>query len=224
MNVSAILELARNETHTTSAQYPDATIISWLNIVYKRVVRKIMTEADENFFHATKTFTATTASSYALEADFGQLKNLKVKYGTTTEYTPSLEVDFSVQPHDYEYYALSQPTSLPIHQIIGTSLYIAPRFVASTINGTDQIVYEYDKTQDELLTTTTGTQMGLPVDWHYVLVKGLKPMIFAGLGKTNEKNDATVEFENELKDVLYLMRGHDDTRNNLKVPNDQALQ
>jgi hypothetical protein len=224
MNVTAILELARNETHTTYAQFPDATIISWLNVVYKKVVRKIMTEADENFFNATKTLTATTASSYALEADFGQLKQVKVKYGASTEYTPSTEVDFSVQPHDYEYYALNQPASLPIHQIVGTSLFIAPRFTADTINGTDQIVYQYDKTLTDLETTTTGTQMGLPVDWHYVLVKGLKPMIYSALGKINEKNDAVAEYNNEVSDMLYLMRGRDNTKNNLSVPNDQILQ
>lgn len=220
--------MARSETHTTAAQFPNATIIDWLNIVYKKVIRKIMTEADENFFHASKTLDAVAAqSSYILETNFGQLKQLYIKpTSSATDSVVSTEIDFSVQPHDYEYFALNQPTDFPRHQIIGTSLFIAPRFTSSTAGsaGNNQISYIYEKTQADLVVGGAEATISVPLDYHHVLVAGLKPMIYSALGKTNEKNDALAEFNLEVSDMLYMIRGRDNTQNNLLLPDDSNFQ
>lgn len=228
MLVNDILTLARTTTHTTTTQFPDATIISWLNLVYKKLIRKIMTEADENYFTTFKELDAVAnQSSYGLETNFAQLKSVKVKpNGTTTDYVVSREIDFSVQDFDYEYYALNQPVNEYRHQIIGTNMWLAPRFVAATTgsSGNKQIYYTYEQTQTDLAVGGAESTIAVPLDFQYVLVLGLKPYIYSALGKLNEKNDANAEFNYEVGEMLYLIRGRDDTANNLSTPNDSFLQ
>lgn len=228
MLVNDLFDSARSETHTTAAQFSNASLLVRLNQLYKKVIRKIMTEADDNYFTVTKTLDAVAdQSSYALETNFGQLKSVKIKpVSTSADWVVSREIDFSKQAFDYEYYADNQPTDFPVHQIIGTNMWIAPRFTTDTAGsaGNNQISYDYEKTQADLAVGGAEATIAVPLDFHYVLALGLKPYLYASIGKTNEKNDSIAEFDREVSEMLYLIRGRDDTQNTLSIPNDESLQ
>lgn len=228
MLVNDIFDLARNNTHTTAAQYPNATLLTWLNIEYKKLVRWIITEATENYFDTYQEIDAVAdQSSYTFATNVVAVKMVKVKpTSTSTDYVMSREVDFSKQEHDYEYFANNQPTNEVLHQIIGGALWIAPRFVTATTGsvGNKQIYVEYEKRQSDLAVGGVESTISIPVDYHDVLAAALTPYIFKGLGKINEKNDAVIEFNNMKDNMLYNLRGRDQTRNNFSIPNDDLLQ
>lgn len=228
MQVNSLISLSRAETHTTASQFSDATLAEWLSIIHKKVVRRIISEVNENYLTTYKELDAVAnQSSYPLEADFGQLKLLKRKpTPEATNYVISREVDFAIAPSDFEYLALNQPMNDPIHQISGTSLFMAPRFTLATTGsaGNKQIYYEYEKTAGDLAVGGAETSILIPVDFHFVLAKGVKPMIYSALGKIGEKNDAIFEFDKEMDEMIYLLAGRDDTKNHLSIPNDVNLQ
>jgi len=228
MQVNEIMDLARSQTHTTATQFPNATVIVWLNLVYKKLIRRIITEVDENYFTATGQIDAVAnQSSYSLGTNMINLKSVKVlPTPDATDYEVSTEIDFSVQPYDYEYYANNQPNNFYRHQIIGTSLWLAPRFDTDTAGtaGNNQIVYTYEQAQADLSVGGAESTITIPVDFHYVIALGLKPYFYAAIGKTGEKNDAIMEFNLETDTMEYLLRGRDDTANHLSLPNDNILQ
>jgi hypothetical protein len=228
MTVNEILDLARTMTHTTAAQFSNTTMITWLNLEWKKLVRKIMTEVDENYFTETVEEDAVAdQSAYGMATTVAYVKLVKIKPTTTSDdYVVSREIDFSKQNHDFEYFASNQSTSNPVHQIIGTSMWIAPRFTTDTAGaaGNKQINYSYEKLQTNLAVGGAETTIGISVDFHSILAMMLKPYIYSALGKINEKNDAVAEARLELNDVLYLMKGRDDTYNSISIPSDSTLE
>lgn len=228
MLVNDILQLARDSTHTTAAQFPDTTLIKWANIEYKKLIRLIITEAQANYFTVTRQFDAVSGqTSYALATNMVALKLVKVlPTSTATDYAISREVDFAKQPYDINYYASNQPNNDYLHQIVGTNMILVPAFTSTTAGtaGNNQIYQEYEKRQDDLAVGGAESTVVLPLDYHYVLSSSLKPYIFAALGKINEKNDAKAEYKNDQDDMTYFIKGRDDTKNILAMPNDRILQ
>lgn len=230
MEVNKIFTHARSLTHATEAQYPNTTLIDWLNdLVYKPVLRRIITEVGQNYFASTIQLDAVASqNSYNFGTSMGVLKQVRVKpTASATDWQVSREIDFNKQAYAYEYYATNQSTSDYLHQVTGSnSILIAPRFTSATVGSADnnQIELSFDALQSNLAVSGAESTIGLHPDFHHVLVKGLKPHIYAAMGKTNEKNDALTEFNSALDDVCYEMRGRDDTQNFLSLPSDETLQ
>ncbi len=228
MLVNEIFDLARATTHTTEAQMPNTTLVGWANIEQKKIVRKIVTEAQSNYFTVSREFDAVAGqTSYALATNMLNLKVVKVKpTPTAVDYVVSTEIDFSKQEHDINYYATNQPNNDYRHQIIGTNMGLVPAFTSDTAGsaGNNQIYQEYEKRQDDLTVGGAENTIALPVDYHYILALALKPYIYASKGETDEKNDALAEYKSELEDMIYILGGRDDTKNNLSTPNDNHLQ
>jgi len=230
MQVNSIFTTARSQAHVTEEQYPNATLIDWLNdFVYKPVLRRIMAEAQINLLASTRQIDAVAAqSSYNYGTNMGVLKQIKVKpTADAAEFVVSREIDFNKQDYNYEYFAVNQPSNDYRHQITGSnSFLLAPRFTSDTAGsaGNNQIELAFDALQSNLAVGGAESTIAIHPDFHYILALGLKPLLYSGEGKTNEKNDAKAEFENALDDVLYVLRGRDDTANYLSTPNDEALQ
>jgi hypothetical protein len=228
MLVNEIFDLARSTTHTTEAQMPNATLVGWANIEQKKIVRKIVTEAQANYFTISRQFDAVAGqTSYPLATNMLNLKVVKVKpTPTAVDYVVSTEIDFAKQEYDINYYATNQSANDPRHQIIGTNMVLVPAFTSDTAGtaGNNQIYQEYEKRQDDLSVGGAESTIALPVDYHYILALSLKPYIYASKGETNEKNDAIAEYKAELEDMIYMLSGRDDTKNNLSTPNDNHLQ
>lgn len=228
MLVNDILEEVRALTHTTAAQFPNATLIKWLNLEYKKLIRWIMTEVDENYFTTYTQIDAVAAQdSYTIGTNVANIKMVKVKpLSTSTDYVISREVDFSKQAYDFNYYATNQATGDVMHQIVGNSLFIAPRFTSDTAGsaGNNQIYYQFEQLQSDLAVGGAEATITIPTDFHYVLPLALKPYIYAALGKVAEKNDSIAEFRMERDNSLYLMHGRDDSKMLISVPNDITLE
>ena len=228
MQVNDVLQLARDLTHTTAEQVPNDTAITWANIEYKKLVRRIATEAQANYFTVTRYLDAVAdQTAYANATNMLVLKLVKtLPTSTSVDYAVSREVDFAKLPHDYNYYKTNQPINEPIHQIVGTNMWLAPAFTSSTAGsaGNNQIYQEYEKRQDDLSVGGAESTIAIPVDYHYVLASGLKPYIYGYIGKINEKNDALAEYKLDQDDMIYYLNGRDDTKNNLSTPNDENIQ
>lgn len=222
--------MARSQAHVTEEQYPNATLLDWLNdFVYKPLIRKIIKEVGDNYFNTSLNIDAVASqSSYSYGTNMGVLKQIKVKPTTSSaDYVVSTEVDFNKLPFDYEYYAINQSTSSYVHQTRGSnSFLLAPRFTSANAGsaGNSQIVVSFDALQSNLSVGGAEATIAIHPDYHFALVLGLKPLLYAAEGKTNEKNDANSEYNNVVDDVLSAMRGRDDTANFLSTPNDEALQ
>jgi hypothetical protein len=228
MTVNEIFDLVRSTTHTTATQFPNTTLITWLNIEYKKFIRSIMTESDENYFTVSGTTDAVAAQdSYTLNTAVANIKMVKIlPLSTSADYVVSREVDFSEQDYDFNYYATNQAVGDATHQIIGNSLFIAPRFTTTSAGsaGNAQIYYQYEQIQSTLAVGGAESTITVPVDFHYVLSLSLKPYVYSALGKINEKNDSVAEFRMEKDNALYLMRGRDESLNLISVPSDTSLE
>ena len=228
MTINEVLQLARNLTHTTAEQVPDATAILWANIEYKKLIRLITTEAQANYFTTTRFLDAMAdQTAYANATNMLVLKQVKVKpTSTATDFVISREVDFAKQGLDFNFYKTNQPSNQPLHQLVGTNMWLAPAFTSDTAGtaGNNQIYQEYEKRQDDLAVDGAESTNALPVDFHYVLASGLKPYIYAYIGKPNEKNDALSEYKRDQDEMIYQLSGRDDTKNILSIPNDETIQ
>jgi len=54
MDMQGIVDLSRQLSYKTIEQVPDTILLKYSNINYKQLVRKIITEVDENFFYDVK--------------------------------------------------------------------------------------------------------------------------------------------------------------------------
>lgn len=228
MTVNAIMDLARNWTHTTAAQCPNATLIDWVNIRYRELVRKVVTLIDENYFVTTATVDAVSSSaSYALASDVLKVKEVRFKWNATdTVFTKSTETDFSKLPYSVDYYKLYQPIAEPLHQVIGNNLVIAPQFLSTNVLTVDnnQIEYDYEARQTDLAVAGAESTVKLPVDYHYVIAQGIKPDIYAFVGKTAEKNDALAEYRMATEEMLSNMTDRDGTLDVIAMPSTTNLE
>lgn len=228
MTVNGILDAARAWTHTTSGQFPNTTLIDWANIVYRKLVKYIVKEVDENYFVTTRIEDAVaTQTGYDLQSDVLKIKAVRIKPTTTANlFVPTREVDFSKMLNSMDYYMLYQSIDDPIHQVIGNKLYIAPYFTSSTITGADnnQIEYDYEQRQTDLSVGGAESTVKIPTDYHHVIAIGIKPYIFSAIGKFDKKNDAINEFRMEREEMVAEMTDRDMTKNLITIPNDSNLE
>ena len=228
MTVNAIMDLARNWTHTTAAQCPNATLIDWVNIRYRELLRKVATEIDENYFQTTVVADAVSSSaSYALPADFLRLKEVRIKWNSSDSvFTKSMETDFSKLPHSLDYYKLYQSVAEPVHQVIGNNLVIAPQFTTDNVLVVDnnQIEYDYEARQVALAVGGAETTVLLPIDYHYVIANGIKSDVLSFVGRVKEKNDAISEYRMATEEMLANMTDRDSTINALSMPSMANLE
>jgi hypothetical protein len=228
MTVNAIMDLARNWTHTTAAQCPNATLIDWVNIRYRELLRKVTTEINENYFVTTATVDAVSSSaSYALASDFLKLKEVRFKWNAAdTVFTKSTEADFSKLPYSVDYYKLYQPIGEPLHQVIGNNLVIAPQFLSTNVLTVDnnQIEYDYEARQVALAVAGSEATVLLPVDYHYVIANGIKQDVLCFVGRMNEKIDAVNDYRMATQEMLANMTDRDVTQNVLSMPSTVNLE
>lgn len=227
MLVNDVLQLARDITGTTITQYPNATLLPWANIVYRRIIKYIATDIDENAYLVTQSIDAAVQNSYTLATDILHVKQVRVKTTpTATYYTPAMEIDFSKQPQTIDYFLVSQNSAFPKYQILAGSLYIAPAFTSSTAGGggNAQILVDYDQRQADLVVGGAESTIKIPKDFHHVIAFGIKPFIEANKKQLQGKQVAQVDFESIVIDMIDQLSDFDDSKMEINRPSETLLE
>jgi hypothetical protein len=228
MTVNEILDLARSNTHATAAQFPNATVIKWANIIYKKLIRAITTRVNENFFVVTRQEDVTSGmSSVALQSDVLKIKQVRFKPTTSYDYyIPSIEVDFSKLEHAKDWYLVNQPADKPIHQIIGNTLHFAPKFTATTAGAGDnnQLEYDYEQRATAIAVDGAESTVSIPLDYHYLIAVGVEVYIFKALGKTKEWSNAVALYKMEVEEMISELSNRDETNDQIRTPSELLLE
>ncbi len=119
------------------------------------------------------------------------------------DFTISNEAFYKCRPTRYSnltsdetYYRFNQPKTDPFFIKYDTGIFIYP---VPTVDVTMGLMLH--GTYDLITQTTSDTPM-IEDTWHYAIALGMKKFIFNRKGLLNEKNDAAVEYEREIKRVL----------------------
>lgn len=229
MTVNSILDLARDMTHTTAAQFSNTKLIVWANIVYQDLVNKICNEVAENYFTFFQEIDAITTGTggYAYDTSMNKLKVVKIKpTSTATEWVVSTEIDFSKQANDIAWFMVNQSISNPVHQIIGESIFIAPQFVTANTGGVGnkQIYIQFEDSPAELAVNGAESTVKLPLSQHNVIAFGLAPMIQASNGKKNHEQVDQAKYNNRVDVMIASMNGRDDTGMFIRTPSTTNLE
>lgn len=229
MTVNEILDFARDEAHATSAQFPNTKLIIWANIVYKKLVNKIIREVTQNYFPFFQEIDAVTTGDggYTYDASLNRLKSVKIKpFPDSDKYVVSQETDFSKEAYDISWFMENQPIGTPVHQIIGTKIYIAPQFTADNTGGAGnkQIYLQFEDTPADLVVGGAENTILLPPSQHSVIAYGIIPMIQAANAKKTAEIADRANFNNETDSMIADMSGKDDTAMYIRVPNSIILE
>ena len=133
MDMQDIVDLSRRLSYRTQAQVPDDVLVEYSNINYKQLVRKIITEINENFFYDERTTdlvenqteyhmpSALSTSQWALK-----MLSVECKYKATDKYIKLTSNTLWSLPKAIEYYKTEQPATNPFYRIAENSLFIYP--------------------------------------------------------------------------------------------------
>lgn len=229
MTVNQILDLARDSTGTTAEQIPNTTAIVWANIVYRKMIREIITEISENYFVTTTDIDAVAGTvSYDLPTGFLKLRGVRYKAtNSSPNYTQSTEIDFNQQPETIEWFQEYQPAGYPRHQIIGNKLFIAPVFTTEAIEGVannNMLQLDCEIRPADLAVDGAETTVTIPVDYHYIIAIGVTEYILMYLRKLNEAQAALTKYVFELDQMIDNIDERDTTKNTLKRPSETSLE
>lgn len=202
MDINTILDLAREQTYSNAGELDNATLINYLNTVYRDIISSV-TEMDESFlFQEITVNLVANQSEYTLPANFEKVidiyrrfedsaddKYVKMSHRdlSTFDRSPDLLLTdtherntFYTMLEDYKIRIYSQPE---INITDGLKLW-------GTIIPTDLSVAGAEST------------IVLKPKYHDVLWMGVKQYIYQLRGLVNEKNDAKNEYALEKKKVL----------------------
>jgi hypothetical protein len=224
MTVPEILQYSRETTNTSSSMtnLSDASLLPYLNMVYKTVVGTIIDRVGEAYFvgRFSDDLVAWQAryqwrESTSIQAWFKNIQELTVKRDTTDDNYQVLK-----QRDNRDDYVSDTQEATDL----------------STANGYYEIEWQYLRIYPTPLNTVTdGIQVrvtknviDLVVDWaettifpdhtelrgyHDILMYWLRPIIYQIKGQINEKNDAKQEFAMELEKFI----------DNIKYKNDESI-
>jgi len=215
MEVNAILNLSRLQTHTNDTQMPNATLIDYLNIIYWKVANRIITSIDEDFFwDEFLTDSVVWQNEYVMEiADsttpwMKKIQRVEMKWASTDTYNTLVWVDtLSNYPTSVGDLNTNLSTEQAFYDIKDGSLFIYPspsEVVANWIK-VQAVITLVDLAVDWLENTIFPTNQELR-EYHYLLATWIKQYIYSSQWLINEKNDAINEFETELNRVIETIK------------------
>ena len=199
--------MSRLNTGTNDSNMPDATLLTITNVTYRDLINVITSEVNEDFFYQEwiddlvawqREYTFPTRTTWV--AGLKKLISVWVKYATTDDYfrmtTPS---KFSNLTHDATYYEDNLSNSTPFFTVADKSVFIYP-LAKTTI--TDGILLYWISDPCELEAGDAESSILIPLDYHHLIVLGNEYRIYKARRMTNEKNDALVEYKNELRKMV----------------------
>lgn len=247
MSPSEILVKARRDTHLTTTQYSDADGIIDLNVVMKKVINRIISDVDENYFYEIWTTDAVAAQAngeYPLEIEDesggtyvpGMVKVKSVwiqpvstevlSDGTTKKYVKCREVDPDQLSEEWGYYLVNQSVDDPIYFIADKSVFIAPQFAAADVGASPnaQIKLYGVKSLAEVTAATLETEMPIMDDFHEIFIRGVAAEIQRSRIKIGEKNDSLMEFNQLLEQLIIDLGNRVMGTHQAELPDDSSLQ
>lgn len=216
MNVATIYTSTRDATHTDASQFPDATLLGYLNKIYRRIINLIRSKVKEWFFYqewttdtviwqAEFTMQGRTASvAWMVKIDW---ISRKAKW-TDTEFKKLRCETISNLSRDLHWYEDNQPAEDPFYIINDNSYFIYP--VPTEVIVWWQIVYGISDPID-LATWWAESTIKIPLEYHELLPLWMEHLVYKAQGKTNEKNDSLAEFNQWLAEMITVLTDRNET-------------
>lgn len=228
MNITEIFDMAREQAGgVTSAQFPNATLLPYANLVYKKIANAIIRKVNEKYFYDILTAnTVANQNEYTLKTSSGTIPWLKkiitvnVKWLNTdtyyTKYEPS-STDLSTQSIDEQ---VVSPDQWNFFEVKDGSIFLYP---APTTSITNWLVVEailtlpdleVDSTEDEIFPNNTELR-----DYHEIIALWIVPYIYGKLKQIDLKIAAKQEFNMELETMLDELSDRVDNDLQWTLPN-----
>jgi len=192
MTISDIFTYTRSLTKTTSSQFSDATLLSWIKIWLHKVQREIaMIRAD---YFATKdyTFGVLDQEDYPLPADCLEVKKVEICYNADKPESEQVwykanEIDIGQRGESWDTIQKTATTNSPVYDLINHRLYIAP-IRSSSIGDSASVkirLWYIERPADPTTVSDTPLISALDDslnDYQYLLADGLAYDILTALG------------------------------------------
>ena len=186
MDVNKILDLAVDQSHTNSTDYPNSRTIDYLNIVKDDFFTVLITAAWEDWnWDIWETDSVVWQNEYVLpEAASDTEGNIKVSrvsisYNWETEddgsikYTPARLVKLWNLPKNWNFYTNQQSQLDPIYYVADKSIFIAPAPISSDWAIVDWIQIKWIKSIQDYVVWWNEASIKLPHYLHLILVQGI---------------------------------------------------
>ena len=205
MDLAKIYTLSRLNTSTDTSSMPDATLLDITNLTYRDLINIITSKINENFFYeewTTPTVIGQTEYTFPVRSSsisgLKKLEAVSIKYKSTDQnYTVANPTTITDLVHDKLWYNINQPQSKPIFLVYDKSVNIfpAPTEVQS------MILY-WVSDPKELIAWASESDIKIPLDFHHLIVLGNEYRIYKARHLTNDKNDALIEYKNEIREMI----------------------
>lgn len=132
MKPSEIIASARRQFGVDSGNYPDATAVIDLNLVYDDFNADIVSETNEDWFwNSIVTDSVVGQSEYRIEEagtddKISTVDEVFVKYGSSDQYQKARRIHPSELTKDRSYYESSQSVLDPIYFVQDQSVFVFP--------------------------------------------------------------------------------------------------
>lgn len=199
--------MSRLNTGTNNQNMPDNTLLTISNVTYRDLINVITSEVNEDFFYDewTTDFTANQRE-YTFPVRTASVNGLKkvtgigLKYATTDDYYKMTTPDkFSNLVNDPTYYVENRPNTNPFFTVADKSVFIYPPPLTTI---TDWLILYWISDPIDLTIWSSEVANRIPLDYHHIMVLGNEYRIYKARRMTNEKNDALVEYKNELRKMV----------------------
>ncbi len=196
MDVSTIINLARDQTGVNATQFSDAQVLSYLNLIKNNFWSYLVSALKENYnWDIFRTSTVVNQDEYVfplIASDTAWVKKLHSVWITYSweindlwliDYTPARLIKTSELPYEWNHYVDNQSETDPIYHISDNSIFIAP---APSTAITNWIKITWVKKIIDYEVSTTESNMVIPVDYHDTLLQGVFSYMYQPQGKKQE--------------------------------------
>jgi hypothetical protein len=183
MNVSKIISRARKIAKYTTSNYSDSEALEDLNEIKDEFWAEIVSRLEEDYnWEEWKTASVNGQAEYTLPPltstsdGTKALKTVAISYGTTVyddgtlQYVKAKLVNPANMELDWDYYKNNQSELNPIYYVSDNSIFIAP---TPNANIPSAIKMTGIRKISDYTLSTVEADIGIPVDFHRVLVFGL---------------------------------------------------
>ncbi len=206
----------------TTTMITTVEALRYLNFSYKKVYKSIV-KLDKNYFWQRWTSNIVSwQDEYTLKVPVkevisvspavfwqGSIEKIGIKYDDTEDnYTNVVLREWDEFQIDMSRYAENQPQSDPFAIISDKSIFIFPTPDANVAGG---LKMEGSRRPYDMIEETLEAGILCPPEHHDVIVLWALPSTLRQRNLQNEKNDAIVDFNAAVDEMMYLLKGRDTT-------------
>lgn len=212
MNVTDILDMARDLTHQTVSQMPNPILIKYLNIVKNNFFSYLITSVDENYnwnyfswdlvvWQDEYLFPAVAHDSTWLL----KIQELYINYDWKTyenwalKYVKVIEVWQAELTMPWDYYVNKQSEEDPIFYIADNSVFIAPAPKLAIVNW---IRVKWIQNIPDYTEATTEAELKIPLPYQDILVQWILPYIYKRIWNQQKSTFEMSEYIRQRKDLV----------------------